>query len=408
MAQKSFRKSQLIEFKNTAAGHDGVLSDPSGSLIIKPCKPAEIRFYESCAAHKAFAEYIPTFMGTLSLSSDTDPAQAAAALMQSKEAQAQVQGPNGVSEAIVVDNAWTPSNGGKISTNCALVMENVADGYKKPNILDVKLGARLWADDAPPAKRAKLDKVAQETTSTALGFRIAGMRIWKGSDIADQDGVNADGYRFYDKDYGRAFTSVNVVEGFEDYFKMPRGTKPTRRLTKVIKRFIEDLESFQTVLEKEESRMYSASLLFVYEGDLSALLEAFRIESQMLDHMEAETNRPFDGDRGPNSDEVAINQVNPKSGSGTGVVPSTNGDPHVAHDVGTEGNAEDKAAEYHSMKAAVSAIGVDVEGDVTLPRIQALKLIDFAHAEWTPGQGRDENLLHGIRNVIKTLHELLV
>lgn len=83
-------------------------------------------------------------MGTLSLSSDTDPAQAAAALMQSKEAQAQVQGPNGVSEAIVVDNVWTPSNGGKISTNCALVMENVADGYKKPNILDVKLGARLW------------------------------------------------------------------------------------------------------------------------------------------------------------------------------------------------------------------------------------------------------------------------
>ena len=384
-----------------------MLSDPSGSLIIKPCKSAEIRFYESCAAHKDFAEYIPTFIGTLSLSSDTDPAQAAAALMQSKEAQAQVQGPNGVSEAIVVDTAWTPSNGGKISTNCALVMENVADGYKKPNILDVKLGARLWADDAPPAKRAKLDKVAGETTSKPLGFRIAGMRIWKGSDSDDQDGVNADGYRFYDKDYGRALTSVNVVEGFEDYFKMARGTKPTRRLTKVIKRFIEDLESLRTILEKEESRMYSASLLFVYEGDSSALQDAFRIESQMLDFMDAETDPPLDGDGGPTSGEVAINQVTSNSDGGTGVVPSIKGDRHVAHDVDTKSIAEDKAAEYHPRKAAVAANGGDVEGEVTLPRIQALKLIDFAHAEWTPGQGRDENLLHGVRNVINTLNELL-
>ncbi|KAL8821970.1 MAG: hypothetical protein Q9191_007204 [Dirinaria sp. TL-2023a] len=408
MAQKSFRKSQLIEFKNTAAGHDGVLSDPSGSLIIKPCKPAEIRFYESCAAHEEFAEYIPTFMGTLSLSSDTDPAQAAAALMQSKEAQVQVQGPSGVSEAIVVDNVWTPSNGGKISTNCALVMENVADGYKKPNILDVKLGARLWADDAPPAKRAKLDKVAGETTSKPLGFRIAGMRIWKGLDSAGQDGVNADGYHFYDKDYGRALKADNVVEGFEDYFRMARGAKPTRRLTKVIKRFIEDLQELQTVLEKEESRMYSASLLFVYEGDSSALQEAFRRESQMLDSMEAETDLPLEGDSGPKSDEVAINQVTSKSSGGTGVPPSVNGDGHVAHDVKPESIAADKAAEHQPITAAVPANGDDAEGEVALPRTQALKLIDFAHAEWTPGQGRDENLLHGIRNVIDTLGGLLM
>jgi len=41
-----------------------------------------------------------------------------------------------------------------------------------------------------------------------------------------------------------------------------------------------------------------------------------------------------------------------------------------------------------------------------LPKIQVLKLIDFAHAEWTPGTGPDENVLHGIRNVIKLLDEI--
>lgn len=337
-------------------------------------------------------------MGNLSLSSDTDPAQAAAALIQSKEAQAQVQGPNGISEAIVVENVWTPSNGGKISTNCALVMENVADGYKKPNILDVKLGARLWADDAPPAKRAKLDKVAGETTSKPLGFRIAGMRIWKGADSNGQDGVNTDGYRFYDKDYGRALTSVNVVEGFEDYFRMARGTRPTKRLTKVIRRFIEDLETLQTVLENEESRMYSASLLFVYEGDTSALQEAFRKESEMLDSMEAETYSPVTGDGEPNPGEASRNQGSSTSRDGTGIAQSINGDLEVPHDVHIQSIAKDEAP----------VNGEDVDGEVALPRIQALKLIDFAHAEWTPGQGRDENLLHGIKNVIKILKELLI
>lgn len=349
-------------------------------MIIKPCKSSEISFYESCAAHKEFAEYLPTYMGTLSLSSDTDPAQAAAALIQSKEVQAQVNGPNGISEAVVIDNAWIPSNGGKISTNCALVMENVADGYKKPNILDVKLGARLWADDAPPAKRAKLDKVAAETTSKLLGFRVAGMRIWQGPDDQDQEDVNADGYKFYDKDYGRKLTADNVVEGFEDYFRVARGTRPLRSTRKVIRRFIEDLEGMQAVLENEESRMYSASLLFVYEGEPAVLQEAFATETQMLDSMEAESKPPVEGDGAKNVDGYGPNDA---------VIP-------------TNGSAS------NGSTSATAVNGDTIAPDVTLPRIQVLKLIDFAHAEWTPGQGPDENLLHGIRNVIKTLHELLV
>lgn len=334
----------------------------------------------------------------MSLSSDTHPAQAAAALVQSKEAQAQVHGPHGVSEAIVIDNAWTPSNGGKISTNCALVMENVAGGYKQPNILDVKLGARLWADDAPPAKRAKLDRVAGETTSKSLGFRVAGMRIWQGADAQGDNDVDLDGYKSYDKDYGRSLAPENIVEAFEDYLCIARGIRPLRNTRKLIRRFIEDLQGMQHVLENEESRMYSASLLFVYEGDPAILQEAFTTEEKMLDSMEAESKSLPDRDGVP---KVDGDRPNGNGTSCNGTSSGTNGTAAPMH--GNKVNASDSADTASTLADADTP-----EPEMPLPHIQAVKLIDFAHAAWTPGQGPDENLLHGIRNVIKTLNELLV
>jgi 1D-myo-inositol-tetrakisphosphate 5-kinase/inositol-polyphosphate multikinase len=56
------------------------------------------------------------------------------------------------------------------------------------------------------------------------------------------------------------------------------------------------------------------------------------------------------------------------------------------------------------MIAAAAEDDSDVEDD--LPRAYSLKLIDFAHAEWTPGQGPDENNLKGVRSLIRIFEEL--
>ena len=319
--------------------------------------------------------------------------QAAAALIQSLGNSGQVNVHNGISEPIVVDNAWTPSNGGRIVTNCAIAMENVAHGYKKSNILDVKLGARLWADDAPPAKRKRLDNVAGETTSKALGFRVAGMRIWQGPQAAGQSGVDEDLYKSYDKNYGRGFTAETVVQGFEDYFRVAPGIKPVRNMRKVIRRFIGDLEDLQGILEKEQSRMYSASLLFVYEGDPEALQAAFTTEAQIF-----ETRSALEKGHAALAD-VDCDGRDTKAVDGG----SSNGD---------SSNMNGRLASSSSNGgSAVLAGTVDDSEDNSelreLPNIQVLKLIDFAHATWTPDQGPDENLLHGIRNVIRTLKDLL-
>jgi 1D-myo-inositol-tetrakisphosphate 5-kinase/inositol-polyphosphate multikinase len=50
--------------------------------------------------------------------------------------------------------------------------------------------------------------------------------------------------------------------------------------------------------------------------------------------------------------------------------------------------------------------GEDKEDEEDTPKVHDLRLIDFAHADWTPGQGPDENVLMGIRSLIKILEEL--
>lgn len=366
--------------------------------MFKPCKQAEISFYESAVAHHPeFVTYIPNFMGTLSLVSEKDSVVAKAPALNQSSTPDQSPALQQVSDEILKDNVWSPSGGGKIKTETAIVLENVAERYQKPNILDLKLGAQLWAEDAPSAKREKLDRVAAETTSKALGIRIAGMRIWQGTEQSEQEGPLADGYRAYDKNYGRSLTSETIRQGFETFFRIKKGDVLNKRIRRVIRRFLDDLEGLQSVLEKEESRMYSSSLLFVYEGDDTALKEAFLAEKKLLASLE-EDLLPTEGSK---SDQNHFSDADPQ--------------PECLPNPSQTTNPPNPAAISHRRTSSAcltlapsdSSSSSEVDEPTKLPRIQALKLIDFAHADWTPGLGPDQNILVGIKSVIRILYELL-
>ena len=362
-----------------------MLSDPTGELVIKPCKQSEIDFYDSTTAHPDFISHIPTYFGKISLGNDTNVAQAAGALVLPSATDPEPSVIHGVPGTMVVENAWAPSNGGRIHTDSAVVLENVAAGFKKPNILDVKLGARLWADDAPIAKRVKLDKVAEETTSKPLGLRIAGMRTYQSAPSNGEENVTPDGYRFYDKWYGRTFSADTISHGFEEYFQLTRGVKAKGLIRKVIKRFVEDLRAMESVIVKEESRMYSASLLFVYEGNQEALQDAFATERDII----ASLDRKVSEDDDPTGGNVVKNDYDITKGNAT-----------------VNGSGTDAGVRVNNRDDEGDVEGEDEDEEVRFPAIQSVKLIDFAHAEWTPGRGPDENILHGIRNTTKILTSL--
>ncbi|KKY18673.1 putative arginine metabolism regulation protein iii [Phaeomoniella chlamydospora] len=399
-------EGKLVDFDHVAAGHEGVQSTATGELIFKPCTQSEVDFYESAADHTAFHKHIPVHVGALTLrshmpdlsaiqqaSSSGTPSLAASSIPEETPIMSSSLTPE-MSKNIMPlmapppSQGWVPSGGKRIDSGLLIALENVAYGFERPNILDVKLGARLWADDAPPAKRAKLDAVSKETTSSSLGFRIAGMKVWKNADAADKEAPTSlttydgnvfdkDGYRCYNKNYGRMFNDDDVKNGFETYFYGLAGIDRSRSKA-IIERMLIDLRDIERVLTAEESRMYSSSILMVYEGDPKALNAALEIEHRRL-------SQPANPKAGIMIEEPAA--VEALSNITDSVQPSSS---HV----NDENNIADDEEENEDEEDAG-------------PKVYDVRMIDFAHASWTPGQGPDENVLKGIRNVIRILQGIL-
>jgi len=324
--KKVLDPSQLKAFENAAAGHDGVLSDPSGELVIKPCTDAEIAFYQqTLLEHPVFAEMMPTFMGTLGLGAPTQTIDATAAHEGLEPGRAQ--------------GGDQPTHGGKISTETAIVLENLEHGFKHANVLDLKLGARLYADGTSAEKAARLDKVASETTSRALNFRIAGMKVWNGT-----------GFDIYDKFYGRGFNAGNVKDGFATFFAGLGVGVSADVAAELLETIQAEISKVRHALERLQSRMYSASILIVYEGDSAAL----------------------DGLMGG--------------------APKT---PRV----------DERAPTVGEVKKSVEE---EEEEEEEEPVAFKVKMIDFAHAAWTPGEGADENVIKGLKNIEAQMDHLIM
>jgi inositol-polyphosphate multikinase len=161
-------------------------------------------------------------------------------------------------------------------------------------------------------------------------------------------------YWVYNKIYGRKLSVQNVMQGFADYVLPPKfGAKRTRadfeRALECLKQFIIDVQNIQEILKRKESRIYSASLLLVYEGDV----ETFDAAKKILENTPPKNNDVENRDDDDNDEE-------------------------------------------------------DDEGEEDEPpKLATVKLIDFAHAKWTPGQGPDENVLQGVRSTVKILMDLI-
>jgi 1D-myo-inositol-tetrakisphosphate 5-kinase/inositol-polyphosphate multikinase len=356
------------------------MCDEEGELFIKPCVQAEVDFYQTVRRrHPDFAEIMPEFMGTLLLSDPADLSSieegVAGPLSLSVEAAA---GPDENITALVAAQAekekdnvtWVPNKSKKIKTDLAVVLENAASGFKQPNILDVKLGVRLWADDAPLQKKQRFDKITSETTHRDYGFRIAGMRTYRGSKNSEE--LNAEGYKTYDKDYGRSeVNNHNIVDALRGFVFNEHAGVDEELGQAVCKAFVHEIQRVEEVLSKNQTRMYSSSLLLVFEGDGAALRQAIDENNAAVVDIE---------ERAAEKAQEQVSRTAARIDSGIGM------DDDFIEDVGFEGEESD--------------------GEPELAKVFAVKLIDFAHAKFVPGQGPDENTLKGVRSLAKIFEDL--
>ena len=59
-------------------------------------------------------------------------------------------------------------------------MENLMHGFRKPNILDMKLGTVLYDEDALPDKKERMQNAARRTTSGETGVCLTGFQVRTG------------------------------------------------------------------------------------------------------------------------------------------------------------------------------------------------------------------------------------
>lgn len=81
----------------------------------------------------------------------------------------------------------------------------------------------------------------------------------------------------YPKTYGRTLTTNTLPDGFKNYFASLTNSMHKRL---IVQRFVADIEAVYAMLSSHESRMYSASVLFVYEGDAEALETGIQEEAR--------------------------------------------------------------------------------------------------------------------------------
>lgn len=177
---------------------------------------------------------------------------------------------------LVALRAFVPKYKGVWKTNINreeveyLKLDDLARVFRKPSIIDVKIGAKTYD---PLASK---EKVALETSkypwSQQIGFRILGMRVF---DTTEHK------YRIYGKDYGLRQTPDTVLEAFRTFLGASQEWSPP-----FLPELLLQLEDIRSWFETQRLyAFYSSSLLLMYDAPNSdeAPGRAPRCAAKMID-----------------------------------------------------------------------------------------------------------------------------
>jgi len=223
--QKHFKfdpeELKLKPLKAQVGGHVymKILND---QFVCKPLNDRELEFYQNIPSN--LIDHVPAFKGTLALDNE------------------ELYGCRSVSSSTCKD----------LNRNY-IVLENLTLGFKKPCVLDLKMGTRMYSDFATDSKRKSQRKKSKISTSAKLGVRFCGSQRFS---------VSNDSFEMFDKYVGRQADESELRHLLEKFFTNGRLLRKD-----VINNVLREICRIKkSLLELEEYRLYSSSILIIYEG----------------------------------------------------------------------------------------------------------------------------------------------
>lgn len=159
---------------------------------------------------------------------------------------------------------WAPRFFGVVAEGRAtppqslLVLEDVTAPFKRPCVLDVKMGTRATAPGADAAKVAA--EARKWPPMETLGLRLVGFRHWA------PRGADAGAWRVRGKDFARALAADGLPAALADF--LSDGAAPRAALAAALRARLVELRALFAA--QTAFHFFGSSLLFVYEGDESA------------------------------------------------------------------------------------------------------------------------------------------
>ena len=134
-----------------------------------------------------------------------------------------------------------------------IVLENLTLGFKKPCVLDLKMGTRMYSDFATDSKRRSQRKKSKKSTSAKLGVRFCGSQRFS---------VSNDSFEMFDKYVGRQADESELRRLLKKFFTHGRFLQK-----EVIDNVLREIREIKkSLLDLEGYRLYSSSILIIYEG----------------------------------------------------------------------------------------------------------------------------------------------
>jgi len=134
-----------------------------------------------------------------------------------------------------------------------MLIEDLGRKYECPCVMDVKIGTRNYGDFASPDKIRRQMLKTESTTSASLGIRLCGYKVWCRKTKSTRE---------VDKYEHRKLNNETLLISLYSFF-----SNGTKLRTSIIKQFLVKLEKLLQVIETNQPyRVYSSSLLFMFEG----------------------------------------------------------------------------------------------------------------------------------------------